>query len=134
MSYCRFSSEDRTCDAYVYEANWGWVTHVARNKVRWTIPLPAELPDIDWETALPHERADHIRAMVDRDVLVSDLLRRFYTHEREDIDHPDAGETFTHDTPGECADNLERLKAEGFNIPQYAIDALREEQEEMEEQ
>ena len=134
MSYCRFSSEDRTCDAYVYEADCGWVTHVARNKVRWTVPLPAELGDIDWKTATELERTRHIRRLVDRSVLISDLLRRFYTHEREDIDHPDAGETFTHDTPGECADNLERLKADGFNIPQYAIDALRERQEGMEGQ
>jgi hypothetical protein len=50
----------------------------------------------------------------------------------EPIDHPEARANFTHETPGECADNLERLQGEGFRIPQHAIDALREEQSEME--
>ena len=33
-------------------------------------------------------------------------------------------------SPGECADKLEELRAEGKDVPQYAIDALRAEQAE----
>jgi hypothetical protein len=44
------------------------------------------------------------------------------------IDHPEAGTSFNHDTPGECADNLERLRASGLIVPHWAIDDLRSEQ------
>lgn len=47
-----------------------------------------------------------------------------------EIDLPDAGTDYVHDSPGECADNLERLKSLGFMVPGYAIEALREEQAE----
>ena len=36
------------------------------------------------------------------------------------------GESFNHDTPGECADWLKELSEMGYNVPQYAIDSLRE--------
>jgi hypothetical protein len=46
-----------------------------------------------------------------------------------DLTHLESsGKTFHDDTPGDCADRLESLRAEGFNVPQYAIDELREEQ------
>jgi hypothetical protein len=47
------------------------------------------------------------------------------------IKHPEAGESFRHDSPGDCADNLERLASEGFTVPDWAIAALREEQSEV---
>ncbi len=34
---------------------------------------------------------------------------------------------FSFDTAGECAAELERFRGCGYNVPQYAIDALREE-------
>ena len=40
---------------------------------------------------------------------------------------PCDGESFNDSTPGECADTLERLRGMGYIVPQYAIDALREE-------
>lgn len=40
---------------------------------------------------------------------------------------PIAGESYNDETPGLCADRLEMLRDQGFNVPQYAIDALREE-------
>ncbi len=48
-------------------------------------------------------------------------------------DRRDAGRTFSHATPGECADNLERLVTEGFVVPQHAIDRLRGEQSVLEQ-
>lgn len=44
-----------------------------------------------------------------------------------EIDLPNAGKSFNDPTPGQCADRLEALRAEGFDVPQYAIDELREE-------
>lgn len=43
----------------------------------------------------------------------------------------EAGQTFTYDSPGICANHLQQMQNLGFNIPQYAIDALREEQMEI---
>ena len=40
---------------------------------------------------------------------------------------PEDGETFNDATAEECADRLEYLRALGYRVPQYAIDALREE-------
>jgi len=46
----------------------------------------------------------------------------------EDLPEGHAGETYNDETPGECADRLEDIRSAGFNVPQYAIDALRENQ------
>jgi hypothetical protein len=44
------------------------------------------------------------------------------------------GGDFRCGSPGECADRLEELRAEGRSVPQYAIDALRAEQAETDAQ
>lgn len=45
-----------------------------------------------------------------------------------DIGLPHDGGRFNDDTPGECADTLLMLRSCGYIVPQYAIDALREEE------
>jgi alkanesulfonate monooxygenase SsuD/methylene tetrahydromethanopterin reductase-like flavin-dependent oxidoreductase (luciferase family) len=42
---------------------------------------------------------------------------------------PHDGESFLDGTPAQCADRLERLRAMGYNVPEYAINTLREESE-----
>src|SRR5690606_11490392 len=42
------------------------------------------------------------------------------------------GETFNDDSAADCADRLIWLRAEGYTVPDYAIDALREEGRETE--
>lgn len=118
MSYCRFSCDDGQCDVYVFEHYMGfWQTHVAANKRRPIEPLPAPVP-CDPERAVEwFARRKRVQEILDQSP-------------REPIGLPHDGESFEHATPGECADNLERLKAMGYNVPQYAIDALREEQAE----
>ena len=114
MSYCRFSDEDFHCDVYVYESRDGYVTHVASR--RHVLPdglLPPPLPD---DASAEEWIARHMRVME----IVS-------AAGMEEIDLPEAGDWFVHATPGGCADNLERLRAAGFRVPQYAIDALRAE-------
>jgi hypothetical protein len=49
---------------------------------------------------------------------------------RKYIGLPHDGDSFNHDTPGECADWLEHLRAIGYKVPKFAIDALRQEAQE----
>lgn len=119
MSYCRWSNEDYTCPVYVYESDRGFETHVARSRPVWDDRLPPKTVDDDCEP-------DGIPSWVHRFALVTELVSDM---ERADYNLPFDGESFTHDTAAECADNLEHLREVGYEIPQYAIDALRAEEE-----
>jgi hypothetical protein len=122
MSYCRWSSDDFQCDVYVYESTGDfWSTNVAGR--RRIIP-----PDV--LASFPVVSDDDAASRFARHRAVMQWMNTA-EHEWFDLSHlPSAGESFRDDTPGECADRLEALRAEGFNVPQYAIDALREEQAE----
>lgn len=112
MSYCRWSD----CDVYVYEdVNGGWTTHVASRRL-----VAGKGPDLDWTSP----ETLHASYMA---------LQKFMREHTEmaTIDLPSAGLSFNDPSPGSCADRLVALKAEGFDVPQYAIDALREEQAEI---
>ena len=123
MSYCRWSSDDFQCDVYVYESTGDfWSTNVAGR--RRIIP-----PDV--LASLPVDNDDDAGSWFAR---IQALNQWMDANEQAwtDLSHlPSAGESFRDDTPGECADRLEALRVEGFNVPQYAIDALREEQAEL---
>jgi len=111
MSYCRFSSDDFSCDVYVYEGGSGFVTHVAGNRVIGDIPKVPQIGSCPNEEFMAAHRAQ---------------MAYLGTAEREDINLPHAGESMSHDTADDCADNLESLRAIGYNVPQSAIDRLRE--------
>lgn len=118
MSYCRWSSSQWMCDVYVYEdCMGGWTTHVA--KFKRSEPGPA-FPAMGSMT-----QGEFFEA-------VSDWKRKEHDyHDRVkllpiQLEH--AGGSFNHSTPGECADFLEELKTIGYNVPDYAIKELREEQ------
>lgn len=115
MSYCRWSSDDFQCDVYVYEhVHGGFMVHVAANRVIFTHPLPAVVPlDPDNFEAFM-ERHQKVMSMVD-------------AAERKSIGLPHDSEDFCEHDAGACADRLEQLRAVGYVVPQYAIDALREE-------
>lgn len=144
MSYCRFSSNNFMCDVYVYkDCNGGWTTHVAGNRLAFPpIPEPplllVRVRGAKWDSGL--------RKMVYQrkiDALIAGITSRLFIwlskpHKwtlsiipRMGIYLPNAGESFNHETPGECADFLESLRSLGYNVPKYAIDALREEQDEV---
>jgi hypothetical protein len=97
----------------VYASAGGWVTHVASRKRIFSEPLP---PLVDYH-------ADP-EAWFARRKLVGEMLERA---ELVDIGGKHDGESFTDDTPDECADRLVYLHCCGYNVPQYAIDELREE-------
>ena len=115
MSYCRWSSNDYQCDVYVFASNDGWITYVAGNRVVFAGPLPDSVPFEKGRIDEWLERHEKVCEMAD-------------AAEHIDIGLPSACKSFTDPTPGECADRLEGLRAEGFVVPQYAIDALREEE------
>ena len=114
MSYCRFSSDDWQCDVYVYaDCNGGWTTHVAGRRPVFKEKLPDPIP----------LESSNIREWMERDRKVFKMLD---DAEMVGIGFEHDGESFNHDTPGECADWLKELSEMGYNVPQYAIDSLRE--------
>lgn len=141
MSYCRWSSDNFMSDVYVYEDCYGgWTTHVAGNRLAFP-PIPG-FP-LRWVSGLG-QKWD----AASRTVIYPDKWRKaagsayfwFYAKweavrswmigriPRRRLPLPHAGKRYNDDTPGECADRLADLRAAGFNVPQYAIDSLREEQ------
>ncbi len=127
MSYCRWSSLNGYCDAYVYEdVHGGWTTHMAgRRRVAGALADNFDLLD-----AFPAGDKEHTAAK-----LWAEQHRLAMGQDLEfiDIDHPEAGASFNHDTPEECAANLERLQSEGFIIPNSVIRDLREEAKQLPE-
>lgn len=121
MSYCRFSTDDFSCDAYVYgDASGGWTAHVASSRYVLDAPLPA-LP------APPGAGVD-TRPWAEEFLVATQA--RAYVLERAataPIGLASDGQRLHTDTPGGMADHLERLRAEGYRVPQGAIDALRAE-------
>lgn len=112
MSYCRFSSDDFLCDAYVYEHYLGgFVIHLAATRPVYKEPLPAVVP-IDKE---------HTTEWMVRHKKVMEMVR---SAERRSIGLPHDGETFEEPTAIDCATKLTQLKDMGYNIPQLAIEAL----------
>lgn len=118
MSYCRWSSDDYQCDIYAYEAEGGHVIHVASKRYKFKGPLPPTVSHV--EDGLDAWFARH-----------NEVMRMTREADTVEIGLPHDGESFSPDGPGECADELERLRECGYNVPQYAIDTLREEQAEL---
>lgn len=114
MSYCRWSTNDFRCDIYCYEScNGGWDIHVARLRHRLN-RLPSPVPfDPDNFTAW-FERHKKVMEMVHR--------ARHYP-----IGLPHDGESYNEPTAADAANRLIQLKRVGYNVPQFAIDALLEE-------
>ena len=118
MAYCRWSSDNGYCDLYVYEdVSGGWTSHVASRR------RPPGAPK-DPFTA-------YTEGGMEAYLMAYDAWQKWSSSMAPiDIDHPDAGSSFNHETPGECAENLKRLKAEGLVIPDYVIEELMEEERE----
>ena len=118
MSYCRFSSDNFYCDAYVYRSTSSYVTHIAQRRFPPGAPPDPLRVYAETESGAAYDVAEAARnAWVRKNPPV-------------DIDHPEAGTSFHHAAARECAENLIRLRDEGFTIPQYAIDQLLAEETE----
>lgn len=113
MSYCRWSSMDFECDVYCYESvGGGYVVHVATNRrERDEKKPPLWNENIDEGWLQHHEK---VMAWLD-------------TAESKPIGLSRDGEIYSIETPKDAADLLQSLKDEGYNVPDYAIEALRSE-------
>jgi len=119
MAYCRWSSDDWSCDIYCYEDCWGgFTTHVAGNRVVGDIPKTPPLT----KASISDYMVAHKAQMAFLEMC-----------QRKPLGLPHAGESFNDPDAASCADRLEELRVIGYNVPQYAIDALREEAEEEDE-
>lgn len=142
MSYCRWSSDNWMCDVYVYASYMGcWTIHVAgtRNVIP---PLP-DLPihrlatfggKYDFEARKATYPSKLHAACAKTQFWLAALWHRAHMASvdavpKRPIGLAYDGETFYSVTAGDCADRLEMLRAAGYRVPQYAIDALRAEQE-----
>lgn len=115
MSYCRFSSDDFRSDVYCYESATGFIIHVASNRYTPFPEMPEPVPLTHENVQQYLERHKRVRAILDGSP-------------RESIGLSHDGDTLEYDTPGEAADALQRLKDEGYWVPDGTIDALREEE------
>ena len=144
MSYCRWSSMNWRCDVYVYEdVSGGWTTHIAGNR-RLLPPIP-DIPINRWPSF------GGKWSCRDRKVIYPSAWHAVAAHAMfgfcsfwhnwvhmlslrmiplVKIGLQCDGMTFNDSTPGDCADQLEYLRRLGYIVPQYAIDALRDEQKE----
>ncbi|MDO9099677.1 MAG: hypothetical protein Q7V53_02885 [Caldisericota bacterium] len=123
MTYCRFSSSDHNCDVYVYESKGGWVTHVGRARhVSDAGPIPPTPPG--WHNLEPSAMLAFIR----------DQERWLEGAKLQPIGLPEDGEAHIDSSPGECANRLHALREMGYLVPQFAIDNLRGEQAEMDQE
>ena len=120
MSYCRFSSDDFKSDVYVYEdVGGGYTTHVAGRRV------VGDAPHLDWKgfvagVVTPEEFTRQNKAQ-------HEWLDRA---EHIEIGLSHDNESFYHLSLEETIETLEMLRAEGYYVPQYALDALREDLDE----
>lgn len=122
MSYCRASNDDFRCDLYIYESSVGWVTNVCGSKT--------DLPDDVYPPQVPFgPSVEEFAVWLARKRAVTTMINEAGL---VPIGLPHDGESFCDATPGECADRAESLRALGYRVPQYAIDQLRRDQEEME--
>lgn len=149
MSYCRWSSMNWRCDVYTYADMGGtWTTHVAARR-----RVIQPIPDIVGENAISPRLMDWAKAtwskeskrFVYKNEFRKAVLHAWFSllafwhnqiHTRSlhlipirPIGLKYDGATFVDDTPQDCALTLKKLRAEGYNVPQYAIDALMTEED-----
>lgn len=120
MSYCRFSTDCYQSDVYVYDSDNGIVCHVASNRLVSPNPRPKWTPRQDGED----NNSYVVTCLVDYMRACSEWAKNAT---RTPIGLSRDGRCFTFDTPSECIEGLEIMRAEGYVVPQSAIDALREE-------
>lgn len=116
MSYCRFSSNCFRSDVYVYEGWNGFAIHVAGTRHYSEQPRPEPPDDMDPEKFVAYYAAckEWVKAA-----------------ELRPIGLPYDCQDFYFSTPGEAAQKLIELRDMGYWVPEYAIEALQEEQIEM---
>lgn len=113
MSYCRFSSDNFRSEIYAYaDANGGYTTHVAANRITGEIP-----DEPSWDEDFDETWAARYREM----------LEAVRSASRDPIGLPFDGHSFNDPDLSSFLARLESLKAVGYRVPREAIDEVRAE-------
>lgn len=110
MSLCRWSSMNWMCDLYIYEGEGGWVCHVGSNR------LDKEPPNVSLTDLL--EGGDKEKFIKDYKAQMESLE----TATRSPIKGPYDGESFYDMDDQELHELLLKLRAAGYNFPDYALE------------
>ena len=134
MSYCRWSSDGMKCDVYVYQDYHGdYVCHIAGRRI---VNLH-EAPECPSLYDIPRGDDNKITDEASQAFMVKHRAWHKWLEEsaiHEDIGLEFDGKTFGHESATSMANDLFILKQMGYQVPQYAIDALYEEGKENGEQ
>lgn len=137
MSYCRWSSDGFRCDIYAYASCEGGVTvHVARRRQRGWYNVPHRIQAWAFMRMVRDYQEDEwpSRVLMFLHLSMSRLSHLAFTlgvpgwmtHYEIPLEIPEDRYGLSY---GEAAAWLVELRSQGFLVPQYAIDGLREEQE-----
>lgn len=110
MSFCRWSSDNFTCDLYCYESDFGFVTHVAGVKLVETVP------PLVWDKG-PEELYQTYRAQ-------AEALKKVT---RVPIGLPYDGQSFTDPDLESFLARVEHLRATGYRVPDHVFEEIKEE-------
>ena len=112
MSYCRFSSDNFSCDLYCYQSDRGYTTHVAGNRILGNIP---KLPPFEFRL---------MDEFIDAQLKQHEFL---VTAKREPITLTHSGESFDDPTLEDFLARLLMLRELGYSFPDHVLDIVREE-------
>lgn len=120
MSYCRFSDDDFSCDAYIYQSLDGWMIHVAGARLAEPLPRTAHLIPTGTDISNPKKWEAYFAAKVESSKLLE-------TAEFAAINHPLAGASLRLSSLEECLAKVIELKSDGFRVPDFVVEAMRDE-------
>lgn len=114
MSYCRFSDDNYKCDVYAYEhVGGGFVIHVANNR------YVGDIPQVD-NSLLDSNIKEWSKQQAEQDKYLQSCGT-------QPIGLAHDGEMFVCDTLEDMQDTLLRLKGDGYHVPDYVFDEIKEE-------
>lgn len=115
MSFCRFSDNNWKSDVYAYESAEGFELHVASKRVVGEVPAMPRISDIP-----SIEPGEFLRAHQAQHAFLE-------TAERVPIGGPHDGESFRYPTLGDLYNALLELRFDGYHVPEFALEGIREE-------
>lgn len=107
MSFCRWSSMNFGCDLYCYEAEQGYVTHVANQRII------GDIPEVDNSLLLNYTQ-ENVEKFINQQKAQFEFL---VTAERRPIGLKYDGQTF-YDDEDTFLSRLKMLREEGYRFPE----------------
>lgn len=116
MSYRRFSSDNFNCDVYCYDGGSAFIMHVASRRVVGDIPKLLPFPSLDDKQGQEAWVAAHKTQMAFLEAA-----------EHAPIGFECDGQSFDDSSLEDLLARLISLKTIGYNVPDFALEAIREE-------